>query len=335
MHLIEKVTDRIVYGNDSDWNMNIHHFDWVPGVGLYGIWKAYEKTKKPEYIEFLKNWADKHLIEAYDKKTINSTIPCLTILELYLLTGNAEYIKVCEDIAEYIVYQAPVTVDGGLEHTVTEEVPGFGNQMWADTLFMACLFVCKIGKVINRQDYVDFAIKQLKLHHQYLWNEEEGLFYHGWNGNDRNHMSGIFWGRANAWIIYSTVQILEETGDFEGRAELISRIEKHIKSLGKWQRDNGMFGTILNDPLAYDETSASSGIAAGIKKAVANGYVDSRLEVIADKCRKSLPNYIDSAGNVLGVSTGTPILPTAERYKEIRQCPTLYGQALMILALAQ
>ena len=33
MKELEKVIDRIIYGTDMDWNMNIHHFDWVPGVG--------------------------------------------------------------------------------------------------------------------------------------------------------------------------------------------------------------------------------------------------------------------------------------------------------------
>lgn len=335
MDLIEKVTDRMICGKDNDWNMNIHHFDWVPGVGLYGIWKAYERTKNTKYMEFLKDWADRHLIEAYEKKTVNSTMPCLTVFELYLLTGKAEYLKVCEDIGDYIIHKAPVTRDGGLEHTVTENVNGFRNQMWADTLFMACLFASRMGKAMKRKEYTEFAVRQLKLHHRYLWDEKEALFYHGWNGDERNHMSGVFWGRANAWILYSTVKILEETGDFEGRKEITAGMERHIKSLGKWQHKNGMYGTIINDSGAYDEISASAGIACGIKKAVKCGYVDSRLEAIADSSYKNLPDYIDPAGNVLGVSTGTPVMPAPGKYKEIKQCPTLYGQTLMILALAE
>ena len=38
--MIRKIADRVVNGNDTNWAMNINSFDWVPGVGLYGIFGA-------------------------------------------------------------------------------------------------------------------------------------------------------------------------------------------------------------------------------------------------------------------------------------------------------
>lgn len=102
MKELEKVIDRIIYGTDMDWNMNIHHFDWVPGVGLYGIWRTYEVTGKAEYLNFLLDWAERHLEEAYVQKTVNSTAPILTMMELYRKTGDKRYGKVCFDIAEFV-----------------------------------------------------------------------------------------------------------------------------------------------------------------------------------------------------------------------------------------
>lgn len=335
MKELEKVIDRMVYGTDTEWNMNIHHFDWVPGVGLYGIWRAYEVTGKEEYLKFLVDWADKHLEEAYVKKTVNSTAPALTILELYKKTGDERYGKVCYDIAEYIMKEAPVTVDGGLEHTVTENVDALVNQMWADTLFMVCIFIARMGSMTGEKKYTEFAVNQLLLHQKYLWNEADYLYYHGWNGTQKNHMSGIYWGRANAWIIYSTVEILQAVGEFDGRNQVLSRLEKHVLGLGKWQRKNGLYGTILNDPESYDELSACAGIACGIRRAAEAGYIDRRYLEIADNTYRVLKDYIDEAGNVLQVSTGTPVMETAERYKQVAICPTLYGQGLMALALAE
>ena len=37
MKELEKVIDRIIYGTDMDWNMNIHHFDWVPGRPVWDL----------------------------------------------------------------------------------------------------------------------------------------------------------------------------------------------------------------------------------------------------------------------------------------------------------
>lgn len=335
MRELERVADRMIYGTDSEWNMNIHHFDWVPGVGLYGIWRVYEVTGEERYFRFLTDWTHTHLQEACIQKTVNSTAPLLTILELYRKTGEEAYGKVCFELAEYIRKDAPRTVDGGLEHTVTEDVDALVNQMWADTLFMVCIFMARLGKLSGERKYTEFAVNQLVLHQKYLWDESAQLYYHGWNGSLRNHMSGIFWGRANAWTIYSTVEILAAAGDFPERGEVLKRLERHVQGLGRWQRENGLFGTILNDPGAYDELSACAGIACGIRRAVAGGLIGSSYLEIAKRTERVLPEYIDEQGNVLQVSTGTPILASAEDYKKVRLCPTLYGQGLTALALAE
>lgn len=334
MQLIEKIIERVVYEEDQDWAMNIHRFDWVPGVGLVGILKAYEVTGKQEYLDFMIRWADTHGNEAYSQKTVNSTAPLITMLELYRITGNEKYGKICDDIADYVLKEAARTVDGGLEHTVTEDA-SFSDQMWADTLFMVCIFMARYGKMKGRPEYGTFAAGQLKLHYQYLWKEEAGLFCHGWDGRARNHLSGIFWGRANAWIIYSTVEILNAVSSFDGRDEIIGVLKKHVAGLAGCQREDGLFTTILDDGNSYEELSASAGIACGILRGIKSGYVDEAWRETALKACGRFPEYINSRGEVLGVSGGTPIMKNAEEYKAIERLPTLYGQALMCLALAE
>ena len=54
-NFIEKIADRMIFGGDTVWGMNIQGFDWVPGVGLYGIWKAWEVTRQEKYLNFLKD----------------------------------------------------------------------------------------------------------------------------------------------------------------------------------------------------------------------------------------------------------------------------------------
>ncbi len=334
MQLIERITDRVIEGNDRSWAMDIDRFDWGPGVGLAGIWRAYEVTGQKRYLDFLIQWVDTHGKEAYSQKTVNSTAPLLTILELYTMTGNETYGKLCDDMASYVLNEAPLTVDGGLEHTVTEDAT-FSEQMWADTLFMVCIFMARYGRRRGRKDCMDFAARQLKLHYRYLWNEEAGLFYHGWSGKERNHLSGIFWGRANAWIIYSTVEILNEIPEFEGRDEVITILKKHVEGLARCQREDGLFGTILDDLSAYEEISASAGIACGILRGVKSGYLDEEKREMALRATVRFSEYVSPSGEVLGVSGGTPIMKDAKAYKEIERTPTLYGQALMCFALAE
>ena len=332
--LIIKVADRVINGRDTDWNMNINHFDWVPGVGLHGIFKAYKYTGDEKYLNFLIDWADRLLPLAYEQKTVNSTAPMLTILELYIITKNESYLKTCLDIAEYIINEAPLTREGGLEHTVTEAVPGFSEQIWADTLFMVCIFLAKLGTVTDKK-YLDFAINQLKIHIELL-PDKCGLCYHGWNCEEKGYMSAVFWGRANAWIIYSTMEILSLAGDFEDKEAIFDYVRRHAEALKKHQREDGSFGTIIDDITAYSETSATGGIVSGMKKAIDSGIIDTGYIDVCKKGIEYIKTTIADDGSVLKVSTGTPIMKDAEAYKNIPAIsPTLYGQTLVICALAE
>lgn len=126
---IRKAADRMVDHHEEDWNMNMESFDWVPAVGLYGVFEAYRATGDQKYLDYLKGWSDRHLGEAYQQKTVNSIAPMLTMLSLYQETGDERLKQTAVELAEYVINEAPRTVDGGLEHTVTEPVPGFSDQV--------------------------------------------------------------------------------------------------------------------------------------------------------------------------------------------------------------
>ena len=256
-----------------------------------------------------------------------------TIVYLYCETGNEEYLKVCRDLADYAIEKAPLTTDGCLEHTVTEPVPALKNQLWADTLFMVCIFLAKLGNVTGEQKYTDFALKQLRLHHEFLC-DGNGLYFHAYNATLKNHMSGIKWGRANAWILYSTMMILKLTGDFEGRENIYDFVRAHIKRLSEIQKSGGAFCTILDDPSSYIEISATAGLIAGVKLAVDEGIADKKYINIYNKGISAIIASISDDGSVAQVSTGTPVMKDAQAYKDIPcDAPTLYGQALSIIAL--
>ena len=335
--LIESIVLRMINPDNKEWGMNIHCFDWVPGVGLNGVYYAWKYTGDRRYWDALESWAQEHLKEAYTLKTVNSTAPMSTILSLYEENGNQEYLKVCTDIADYILREAPRTREGGLEHTVTEKVPGFNEQLWADTLFMVGIFLAKMGKITGNYAYTEEAAKQLVIHHKVLKDKKSGLFYHGWNCEQQNWMSAVRWGRANAWITVSTVEMLEMLPDeFEGRDEVITSLVEQVAELKYVQRNNGMFGTVLDDPDAYGETSATAGIAAGIKKGIKLGYIPKEYHIIAEKAEKAVVERINENGEVMEVSYGTPIMASAEEYRTIpNHLPVLYGQALALMMLCQ
>lgn len=332
-NLYLKVFKKVALCSDDSWMFNAENFDWNPGVFLAGASAAYKKFGNEEIFEYLKGWCDRHLDEAGLQRTVNSSAPLIMVSDLYVRTGEEKYRKACEDAADWLTSKAPLTVDGGLEHTVTEGVQ-FHNQMWADTLFMAVLFIAKWGKITNNKKYTDFAAKQLVVHHKMLRDTKSGLFFHGWDGEARNHMSAAKWARANAWVILASGLIIEELPEqFEGKNFVCESLLSLADALSKCQHENGGFSTVLDRPESYCESSAAAGIAAGIFYGIKNKLLPEYLLGTAQKAAEHVKGLILEDGSVTEVSTGTPVMPSVEAYFTIETGCALYGQGLTLFML--
>lgn len=147
-------------------------------------------------------------------------------------------------------------------------------------------------------------------------------------------MSSVRWGRANAWILYSTAEIINIASEFPEKDRIIKALQNHVKALKIVQRKDGGFGTILDDADSYTEISATAGIIAGIKNAINYGLVDPEYHDMYEKGIETVKKAIREDGSVEGVSTGTPIMADADAYKDIPCRTTLYGQGLAITALS-
>ena len=56
------------------------HWEWTQGVGLYGFWRLFEATKKPEYLDILKRFYEKQMEVGLPGKNINSVTSGLRAL---------------------------------------------------------------------------------------------------------------------------------------------------------------------------------------------------------------------------------------------------------------
>lgn len=330
--LVKKVSDRMVDPNPISPEMHIHLFDWVDGVGMYGLMRASEVYGLTEYVDFMKNWIEVNKEQAYAIDTVNGTAVMLSVIDMYGLQEEA----LCRHIGDYVLNVAERCDNGALEHTVTDPAVTFTQQMWADTMFMSCIFLAKLGALTGDIRYTNEVIRQVRLHHQYLKDAETGLFFHGYSCQTGDNLSAIRWGRANAWITAATVEILEILpDDFKGREDILRSLREQVAAYAKFQRENGMIGTVIDQPDSYDETSATAGMAYGVCRGIKDGYIDTVYTPVYEKAMAAVIGSIDEEGYVNGVSWGTPIMPDAQSYKEIKQMPMLYGQALTVLMLSE
>ncbi len=331
----DQVYNYMLLDHSGNWGMDLHHWDWVPGVGVISILSYYENTRKTEVLDDLIKWARQNIQKSEHSRVINSMAPFAIFPALYQHTQDPLFLEKAEQIGQWMLTDAPRTREGAFEHTVTENV-SFPEQVWADTIFMAVLFLARLARLTGEASYAVEAVNQLELHLSLLEDKETGVLFHGWNCITQDHMSAARWTRANAWIAVGTPMIVQELEGLAAVSEqALERYRAMMLGLIRFQRADGLWSTVMDRPDFYPETSGSAGIACGILKAVRLGLLDLSCQDAAFRALEAIVPKVLPSGEVTGVSGGTPVMPTIEAYNEIPCHPTLYGQGLVLMLLSE
>ncbi len=145
--------------------------------------------------------------------------------------------------------------------------------MWDDTLMMTVLPLAKIGKLLNRPQYVEEATYQFLLHVQNLMDRETGLWFHGWSYEGRHNFARARWARGNSWLTMVIPDFLELVDLPEGNAVrryLMTVLDAQIAALAKCQDDSGLWHTLLDDPHSYPEASRPPALPTAFSKRCAS-----------------------------------------------------------------
>ena len=324
--LIKSVIDKVVNKTmqvDLTW-------DWPCGVAFYGICKAWEVTQNKNYIDFLINWVDEYLEIGLPSFTVNVVSMGHTMITLHEATGDDKYLDIALSKAEYLKNKAVRFGENVFQHTVSPD-NDFPEQAWADTLFMAALFLLRMGVKLNNDDYINDALNQYYWHEEFLQNEKTNLYYHGWNNIKKDNMSAIFWARGNAWAAITMAEALKLINYLY---PLFMRIDGSLRdqlsALVRLQSPEGLWHTILTDETSYLEISASAGIAASLViygNALHKKYIYKALDGILDN--------ISDDGSIKNVSAGTAVMTDVESYKEVpKKRVQGWGQGLALAFLS-
>lgn len=324
-------------------DFGIENWDWPQGVGLYGLEKLQTLYGDTRYDAFLNDWTQRNLAEGLPSRNVNTTAPFLQLLGLAQRTGNVQYHEMCRAHAQWLMDGLPKTREGGFQHVTTgfegkDSVILNEQQLWADTLFMAVLFLARAGRIYNVPAWKNEAVHQILIHIKYLYEKKNGLLYHGWSFLRNDNFGGIFWCRGNAWFTYGILELLEVLeGDVDdgARAFMMDTFRAQVASIAVLQRESGLWGTILDDASSYEEVSGSAAFAAGMLKGVRLGYLDESVLESAYKAVDAVAANIGEDGIVQNVSGGTGMGMDAQHYKNIVIGPMSYGQSMTAFALIE
>ncbi|KAB8310273.1 MULTISPECIES: glycoside hydrolase family 88/105 protein [Rahnella] len=311
-------------------------WEWTHGIGLYGIYQYYQQTGDEKMRAVIDDWFSARLAEGTPTKNVNTMSPFLTLAYRYEETGNAAWRPYLERWAEWVMYEMPRTDKGAMQHIVYNNENH--QQMWDDTLMMSVLPLAKIGKLLDRPEFVEEATYQFLVHVQYLMDRETGLWFHGWTFDGHHNFAQARWARGNSWLTIAIPEFLELVDLPENNATrryLLQVLESQVSALAKCQDDSGLWHTLLDDPHSYLESSATAGFAYGILKAVRKRYIDASYAPVAEKAIQGVIKHINPAGELTQTSFGTAMGNDLDFYREIALTSMPYGQAMAILCLSE
>ena len=308
-------------------------WDWPCGVAYYGISSAFEATGNKDYLNQMKERIDEYIELGLPDWTVNTCAMGHCLITLYEETGDEKYWNIVMSKTEYLQKKALRFGNHDLQHTVSVN-NDFPEQAWADTLFMAAFYLLRVGVKLGDQEIIADALNQYYWHIKYLQDTEKGLYYHGYNNIESSHMSGFYWGRANAWAAYTMSQvgrILPQAYLYPQFLDVVGSLNEQLSALKLVQTENGLWRTILDDEDSYEEVSASCGIAAAM---LAKGN-PLHLKYI-NKSISGILQHISPDGRVMDVSGGTAVMNDRDGYRNIsRDWIQGWGQGLALTFLSE
>lgn len=321
---IGRVVD-YTFGMDLTW-------DWPCGVAYYGISRAYEVTGEKAYLERMAAFCDEYIEAGLPVWTVNTCAMGHMLLTLYEETKDQKYLDIILSKVDYLENHALRFGDNVLQHTVSAK-NDFPEQCWADTLFMAAYFLMRVGVMLDKKPLIEDALHQFYWHINYLQDENTSLWYHGYNHINKDHMSGMFWARANAWAAYTMSRAAKGVPEgylYPPMMHIWSSLRDQLAALKKLQKEDGLWGTVLDYPQAYGEVSATAGIAAAMvtqNNPLHAKYVQKALDGV-------MANIADN-GRVMNVSGGTAVMNDIQGYLNIdKKWAQGWGQGLALAFLA-
>jgi len=324
---IRSTMDRVVertLGMDFSW-------DWPGGVAFYGVCEAYEATGKEEYLTALKTWVDENIAEGLPKLSVNGVSIGHCLITLYQATGDAKYLDIAVEMAEFLRHKAERFADGIFQHTVNSLSYVFPQQAWVDTMFMAGYYLLRIGYLLDNREYIEDGLAQYHGHEKFLQNPDTNLYYHGWDHLGQNNLSGIYWARGNSWAALTMAKALGLVEVTHPSFMIIEgSLRDQLAALVRLQSPEGLWHTVLDDDTSYLETSASAGIATAV---LMQGRLYHKYSQLA---LQGILSRIKEDGTVTGVSAGTAVMNDIEGYRQVPHKRIQgWGQGLALAYLSQ
>jgi rhamnogalacturonyl hydrolase YesR len=324
----------------ADWQVNTplrHNLaDWTNGALYAGMVEWAKMADDEFYFEWLKKIGVKntwsYMVRQNPKGRYHADDYCVgqMYVELYRHYGHEGMIQPMIDYFN-LMLDRPSTVD--LAFDFSNDRWPTERWSWCDALFMAPTVWIKMAKETGNKKYLKFMYNEYKATTDYLFDEEEGLYFRDSRYFDKKEANGakMFWGRGNGWVFGGLPIILKELPEDYKKKDYFETIYlKMAHKISSLQDEKGYWHASMLDPDSYPnpETSSSAFFVYGLAWGVNNGYLDkATYQPIVEKGWKALIEAVWPDGKLGWVQ------PIGENPKNVTaEMTEVYGVGAFLLA---
>jgi len=173
------------------------------------------------------------------------------------------------------------------------------TRIWIDDMYMITVLQTQAFRATGDLKYLRRTARQMAMYLDRIQNPD-GLFNHAEGKN-------FIWGRGDGWMAAGMPMVLKylpENDEYYGK--ILQGYKKMMFSLLKWQRANGLWGQLVNDPESWDETSGSAMFTFAFLEGVKYGWLpEDPYKAAAMKAFDALCGCFDENYNLKDICIGT------------------------------
>jgi len=263
-HNLADWTNAALYAGMSEWAGiagDDSYFEWLRGIAEKNSWTYYIHDNP-----LRRYHADDYCVGQ-------------TYIELYRKYKDKSMIKPMRAYLDQILKDP---AKGDLKFVNTKDYWSSQRWSWCDALFMAPTVWAKMANVTGKKKYLDFMYQEYKFTTDYLFDQEEDLYFRDSNYFTRKEANGakVFWGRGNGWVFAGLPIIIREIpAKYEHKDYFVTIFKEMAAKLISIQSADGFWHASLLDPASYPnpEMSATAFFVFGLAWGVNNGYLDKEI----------------------------------------------------------
>lgn len=205
-------------------------------------------------------------------------------------TGDRALLAAAEKMGDWLRHKAPGNEEGILYHLIN------AKEFWIDSMYMAPPFLALLG-------YPEEAVRQIQGYRKYLWDPHKKLYSHRWDDEHKSFKRKAFWGVGNGWAAAGILRVVKALPEAMKKEKdmLIGYLVEGIQGCLAYEREDGLFHDVLDEPSTFIETNLSQMLSYSIYRSVAEGWLGEEYLKPADRMREAARRKVDAYGLVQGV----------------------------------